>query len=54
MDLRGWLPLVGVELTEEQIGRVLDLARVDLRAFEAADGTARFGLSAHVVTARSG
>jgi ubiquinone/menaquinone biosynthesis C-methylase UbiE len=49
-DLRGWLPLMGVVLTEEQINRVLQEAEHVLRAHVAATGTVACEIEAHLVT----
>jgi SAM-dependent methyltransferase len=51
-DLRGWLPLMGVILTEEEINRILHAAEQALASYATADGRVRFPLSAHIVTAR--
>jgi len=51
-DLRGWLPVMGVILTEDQIGRILQEAEHALSAYANADGQVTFPLSAHIVTAR--
>ena len=51
-DLRGWLPVMGVILTEDQIGRILQEADQALSSYAAADGRATFRLSAHLVTAK--
>lgn len=51
-DLRGWLPVTGVMLNEDQIGRILQEAERDLRSYAAADGQAAFQLSAHLVSAK--
>jgi hypothetical protein len=51
-DLRGWLPVMGVLLTEDQIGRILKEAERALSFCATADGRATFGLSAHLVTAK--
>jgi SAM-dependent methyltransferase len=51
-DLRGWLPLMGVILTEDQIGRILREAEQALGSYATADGRASFHLSAHLVTAK--
>jgi SAM-dependent methyltransferase len=51
-DLRGWLPVMGVILTEDQIGRVLQEAEHALSSYATADGQVTFHLSAHLVTAR--
>ena len=50
-DLRGWLPVMGVNLTEEQIHRILQAAEHDLRAYVSADGRASFPVSAQFITA---
>ncbi len=51
-DLRGWLPVMGVVLAEEQIARILEEAERDLSAYVTADGTAAFDTSAHIVTGK--
>jgi SAM-dependent methyltransferase len=51
-DLRGWLPIMGVNLSEEQIGHILQAAEQELSAYVTADGRASFSLSAHLITAR--
>ena len=51
-DLRGWLPVMGVILTEDQIGRILQEAEQALSSYAAADGRVTFHLSAHLVTAK--
>jgi SAM-dependent methyltransferase len=51
-ELRGWLPVVGVVLSEEQITRVLEEAEDALGAYAAAGGRATFDLSALIVTAK--
>lgn len=48
-DLRGWLPVMGVVLTEKQIAGVLQSAEEALREYVTDDGTAVFGTSAHIV-----
>jgi SAM-dependent methyltransferase len=50
-DLRGWLPVMGVELEEEQIRRVLDQAETALRAHTSTGGQVAFDAPAHIVTA---
>lgn len=50
-DLRGWLPVMGVVLREEQIGHVLDGAEQALSAYATHLGQAEFRVSAHLVTA---
>lgn len=49
-DLRGWLPVMGVVLLEEQIARILEQAERVLRPYVTTDGTATFDTSAHIVT----
>lgn len=53
-DLRGWLPAVGVVLTEDQVDRVLREAEHVLAPYSVEDGRAQFLVSAHLVTARKG
>ena len=50
-DLRGWLPLVGVELSEEQIARILREAEAVFAPYRTADGQAEFEVRALLVTA---
>jgi SAM-dependent methyltransferase len=51
-DLRGWLPVMGVFLAEEQIARVLQAAEADLaRHVRSDDGHIEFNVRAHIVTA---
>ena len=52
-DLRGWLPVMGVVLTEEQIGRVLSEAEVELAQYAGSDRRVAFDVRAHVVAARN-
>jgi len=49
-DLRGWLPLMGVVLTEEQISRILQEAEHVLAAYVTAIGTTASEIAAHLVT----
>jgi SAM-dependent methyltransferase len=49
-DLRGWLPVLGIVLSEDQIARILEGAPGMLRAFVRADGTVQFDMRAHIVT----
>jgi len=51
-DLRGWLPVMGVELTEDQIELVLTEAESVLSGFIDADGRVVFDSPAHIVTCR--
>jgi len=51
-DLRGWLPVMGVQLAEDEIGRILEEAEDALRSYVADDGRVTFGVPAHLVTAK--
>jgi hypothetical protein len=49
-DLRGWLPVMGVVLDEQQIQLVLEEAESALRNYVTPEGNVEFDLSAHIVT----
>ena len=49
-DLRGWLPVMGVVLTEEQIEHILNEAEQALCQYVTANGTVEFDSPAHIVT----
>jgi SAM-dependent methyltransferase len=49
-DLRGWLPVMGVVLDEEQIQRVLEEADRALSAYVTTEGTVEFDSPAHIVS----
>ncbi len=51
-DLRGWLPVVGVELAENQIATILEEAEDALSPYVTRDGRVTFDATAHIVTAR--
>jgi len=51
-DLRGWLPVMGVFLKEEQIDRILFEADHALSDYTTADGQVMFQLSAHMVAVK--
>lgn len=51
-DLRGWLPVMGVILTEDQIGRILHEAEHALAEYVGPNGAVSFGVRAHLATAR--
>lgn len=51
-DLRGWLPVMGVNLTEEEIGRILSGAEEVLASYITDNGRVTFDTTAHLVTAR--
>ncbi|HSB36643.1 MAG TPA: methyltransferase domain-containing protein [Thermoanaerobaculia bacterium] len=50
-DLRGWLPVMGVNLTEGEIDRILRRAPDVLASYVSEEGRVRFESSAHLVTA---
>lgn len=49
-DLRGWLPVMGVLLNEEQIQRILEEAETAFADYVSADGQVVFDSPAHIVT----
>lgn len=51
-DLRGWLPVMGVQLDEALIETVLSEAERVLGEFETSDGAIEFDAPAHVVSGR--
>ena len=51
-DLRGWLPVMGVDLSEDQIERVLREAESVLAGFVESSGQVVFDSPAHIVTWR--
>ncbi len=53
-DLRGWLPVMGVHLSDELIERILQRAEEVLKSFVAPDGTVSFDAPAHIVSGEKG
>lgn len=51
-DLRGWRPVMGVVLNEEEIQRILEEAEQDLGQYATAEGMAEFDSPAHIITGR--
>lgn len=51
-DLRGWLPMMGVILTEDLIDHILQEAGQAISSYAAANGGITFHLSVHIVTAK--
>lgn len=51
-DLRGWLPVMGVILTEDQIGGILQEAEHALGEYTTADGRVAFQVSAQLISAK--
>lgn len=49
-DLRGWLPVMGVELSEQQIESILQEAEQALSEYVTPQGTVAFDSPAHIVT----
>lgn len=49
-DLRGWLPVMGVDLDEDLILRILAAAEEELSEFILADGRMEFASPAHIVS----
>lgn len=49
-DLRGWLPVMGIVLEEQQIQQVLAEAESALRQYVTPNGSVEFDVSAHIVT----
>lgn len=49
-DLRGWLPVMGVSLSENQIQRILEEAETALSEYVTAEGDVVFDSPAHIVT----
>jgi SAM-dependent methyltransferase len=50
-DLRGWLPVMGVILSEDQIGRILQEAEPVFGSYVTAEGRVAFDSPAHIVKA---
>jgi len=53
-DLRGWLPVMGVELEEELITAILTAAEEELAEFVLPDGGTDFSSPAHIFSGRRG
>ncbi len=49
-DLRGWLPVMGVVLTEDQIRQILEEAEQALSPYVTSEGGIAFDSPAHIVT----
>jgi hypothetical protein len=50
-DLHGWLPVMGVNLGEDEIETILRVAEHKLAAYRQDDGTVCFDTPAHTVIA---
>lgn len=53
-DLRGWLPVMGIALSEDQITRILEDAEQVLSPYATAQGSVAFDLSAHIAVGTKG
>ena len=51
-DLRGWLPVMGVNLSEDKIETILEEAEQALKQFVTSEGSMAFDSPAHIVTGR--
>jgi SAM-dependent methyltransferase len=51
-DLRGWLPVMGVNLSEDNIETILEEAEQALKQFVTSEGSMVFDSPAHIVTGR--
>ncbi len=49
-DLRGWLPILGISLSEDLIERILEEAEEALGQYATAQGTVEFDMLARIVT----
>ena len=49
-DLRGWLPVMGINLPEDQIASILESAEKALSPYVTGQGKLRFDSPAHIVT----
>jgi hypothetical protein len=49
-ELRGWLPVMGITLSEEKIRQILNEAENALGGYATINGQVQFDVSAHVVT----
>lgn len=50
-DVRGWLPVAGIEIDEPAIAEILRAGQRELARFVVADGSVAFASPAHIVTA---
>ena len=50
-DLRGWLPVMGVQLPEPKIGEILEAAETTMAEYVTPGGRAVFDAHGHIVTA---
>ena len=49
-DLRGWLPVLGIALGEEDIQRIYNDSLISMGEYISANGNVTFNITAHVVT----
>lgn len=50
-DVKGWFPLAGIQLTDEQIDEVVQQVESSLREYISSDGRLEFPMPAHFITA---
>ena len=48
-DIKGWLPLFDVVLSDQEADRIYEEAEQELSAFRAPDGTVAFDMPAHII-----
>jgi len=53
-ETRGWLPVMGVVLDEDQIGQILDDAEDELARYVTIEGVVEFESRAHIVSGNTG
>jgi len=51
-DVKGWFPLAGIELTDQQIDEVVRQIESTLQEYISSDGQLEFPMPAHFITAR--
>ena len=49
-DVKGWLPLMGVTLSNEEVDRIFEEAEQELSSFLTPDGSIAFDLPAHIIS----
>jgi hypothetical protein len=52
-DTRGWLPLMGITLSDATVKAIVGEAEAAFARYVAADGSMRFEVAAHIATAQS-
>jgi len=49
-DVKGWFPLAGIHLSDEQIDEVVQQLELDLPEYISSDGRLEFSMPAHIIT----